>query len=143
MIVGFSRPKKFNLISNLIRLWQGWTPYSHVFMVINFEGRQLVAEASHGDVHLLSMKNFYEKNEVVYTKNMTIDRSGLIDFIIQNLQNKYGFLTILKIMFGLKDGENDSYICSEFAAKAISDYLPKDMNLNTITPKQLYELLRE
>lgn len=142
--IGFSRPKKFAIISKLIRIYQGNTEFSHAFLSFDAESleRTLVYEASHFYVHFIERKNFENKNLI--TDEFTIEvtpeeKKALLQFCIDNCQKSYGIKTLFGILFNIpewKDG-NEEFICSELVAKAF-----KISNDDYITPKQLYDIVK-
>lgn len=147
--IGFSRPKKFKLFSVLTRLWQGWTPYSHVYLKFRIEDikRVLVLEASYGEVHFIEYSNWQKANICIAKKSLdfgdwTINKA--LVFGIDRLQKPYGITSIVGIflneLFGVKiftDGDK-SYICSELVANALGDYYKFNKPLDYVTPKDLY-----
>lgn len=143
--VGFSRPRKFAIISKLIRLYQGGTEFSHAFLSIPSEGleRTLVYEASHFFVHFIGRDNFEKKNVITDEFQIEVtpeEKKELLQFCIDNCQKPYGIMELFGILFKddkWKDGDK-RFICSELVARAM-----KISNDDYITPKDLYEIIKK
>lgn len=143
--IGFSRPKKFALLSRLIRLYQGNTEFSHAFLSIPSESlnRTLVYEASYFFVHFVGRTLFEQRNFIFEEFEIEVneqEKKELLQFCIDNCHKPYGIKTLFGILFNIKkwkDG-NEQFICSELVAKAM-----KISNDDYITPKQLYEIIKK
>jgi beta-xylosidase len=142
--IGFSRPKSFKIFSFFIRLYQGWTPYSHAFLSIPFTkfDRTIICEASHSDVHFIEQDRFKENNKITDQFEVEINESeykDLMQFCIDNCQKPYGVTTIIGLFFRINEfkDSNKRFICSELVAKAM-----KIGNDDYITPKDLYNLVK-
>ena len=142
MIVYFSTPFKFNLVSWLIKKFLG-TKYSHASIMFELGDRFIVFEASHGDVHMIEHTNWLVKNKVI--KSFTIQKTpeeqrDILNYLIDNCQDKYGILTLFGILLNVKLGKDGDkrFICSELVAKALglSDN-------DFITPKDLEKMIEE
>lgn len=148
ILVLLSTPKKFNPVSWLIKKFLG-TSYSHASISFYDDciDRQLVYEASHGEVHQIEFMNWQETNEIIYSfpLNKTDEEfNDLYRFCVDNCNKPYGSFTLLGILikeklgFG-KIGEdgNKKFICSELVAKAL-----KLSDNDYTTPKDLENLIR-
>jgi hypothetical protein len=139
VLVYFSTPKKFL-----------GTSYSH--SAISFYedciDRQLVYEASHGEVHQVEFMNWQEKNEITLSLVATLNDNEFNDlykFCIDNCNQPYGSLTLIGILIKEKLGfskigkdGNKKFICSELVAKAL-----KLSDNDYTTPKDLENLIRK
>lgn len=126
ILIGFSRPRKFNIISWLIRAYMGFTPYSHTYIRFYMPGiqRWVIYEASHGDVHFEEFTNWTSRSQVIEEYDLVLDERHwheVLQFCIDNSNKLYGFLTLIGILLKKKLGfdGNKSFICSELVAKAI------------------------
>lgn len=153
MVVGFSRPKKFKIGSLFIRAWQGFTPYSHVYL--KFENRWLgvdvVYQASHGSVNCIEYNNFISNNFIVKEFELLVD-----DDVIRNavrsciflLQKPYGYLGLLKLVckklfkLNYKGDGTRSLHCSELAC-IICPRLLIDKDPDFVEPIDLYKQLEK
>lgn len=151
IILGFSSPKKFKIGAELIKLWQGRTDYSHVFIVEerSFVDRVLIYQASHGKVHCISKENFLKENNIIATFELStsIDTyKNCVKYCIDNLQKEYGYLGLIKIILNKKfkvsgDGAG-SFHCSELAARAVPVLKQCiDIDPDFIEPVQLKQAL--
>jgi len=142
MIIGFSKPKKFNLFSWLIRKYQGKS-YSHTFLVAKVPGvdRQVVFHATHIGVNCISYEAFHNHAEVVTEVNIPDD--NLIDaltYCIDKLGSPYSFYALIAIALKLKlNGGEKKFICSELVGRAlkldIKDY-------DRVTPEEIETILK-
>jgi len=151
LIIGFSRPKDFKIFSFGVRLQQGWTDYSHVFISLldTRTNKDIVYEASHGDIHPIELTNF--KKRVIITEEYKFNISEeqavrILEFCQDSFQKKYGFLTILGIALNSdagKDGDK-TFICSEFAARIleVAELIDDVYDVEAITPKEINGLIK-
>jgi len=144
--VGFSRPQKFNIVSWLIRLYQGMSEFSHTYLQFNMDkiDRDVVYEASHGDVHFEELTNWSKRNKIVdeFTLEITDEHKlDLMRFCIDNSNKPYGFLTLIGILLKAKIGKDDnqSFICSELVSKA----LKLDGANDFLTPQEVHDILEK
>lgn len=156
-VIYFSRPRKWNIGSWVIRTSQG-TPFSHV--AIYYDGQ--VYESTLRDIKPgQSLNDWLLYNEIVmqvdmqfpdgWTDTQTLKFRRILRFA---MRQPYSLLQILGIWvsdrLGLKsnpfpNGRN-AYICSELVAQALrhtgfDPFISKRRDL--ITPKDLYIALRE
>jgi len=132
LIVGFSKPRKLKVGSELIKLWIN-KPYSHVYMrYIDSQGRDLVFHAAHGTVHPILFENFNKENETLkqFELELSVDEYELFKNIYYEkcgiLYSKKGIICIpihdiaWKMGFYLKTEDDPGYICSELAGYALT-----------------------
>jgi uncharacterized protein YycO len=141
--VGFSRPKKRNVLSWLIMKVMG-TNYSHTYLVFDVPatGQQVVMQANRRGVHCLEYSTFKKDNIIVDEINiLNSNRNDALKFCIKHLGKSYSILTLFTIMFKIKFSDNKRrFICSELVARALKLDIP---NLDTITPKEIRKILEE
>lgn len=152
--IGFSRPKKFAILSWLIRVVLK-TEYSHVYVKFHSDtyDRNIIYQASGLQVNFVGEKLFDEKEIIVkefefdvsddtYTKMMifAIDKAGY-PYSVKQLFDIAGYMLTKKVLLS-EDGRN-AYICSELASQMIKEDLkiPIDKDLDLITPKDVYIIL--
>lgn len=154
----FTTPKKFNLFSWIIRKRLN-TKYSHVAICVYLRSIEFwdVYEASHGNVHIISLERFKESNTILKEFNFNIDKeqfkSGII-FLKKQLQKKYSVLgaIICTIPFlrklGISDDNDKKFICSELASRFVEEakiieYNKIGSNSDYITPKQFEDAIKD
>ncbi len=136
-----------SLISRLIRWYLG-TPYSHVALIVESEsiGRSLVYEANWSGVVFKNMPTWAKKNEVIYCHDIDISKrrlSELFTFCIDNLGKKYGYVTLLSILFKGKGDGDRTFICSELLYRALEDEMKHvHKRSDLVTPKDIYEAIK-
>lgn len=152
--IGFSRPrnKLFPIGSWLIRMYQGFTPYSHVYLQFYSDSinRPLIYEAVGSGVRFVGQKYWLTHAKEVKSFTLNIKKCNydrLIQFCVDNEGYKYGSLQNIGVfisnLFGLKKnifykGKNCSEIIGEILV--LEGYkINKDLNL--LTPKNIYETL--
>jgi len=122
IIVGMSRPIKFKLTSEAIKLHQG-TESSHTY--IKFYSKKynlwMVYEAAYGEVGFMELSNWEKINVSLYEKSIDCseeDKNKVIEWCIRKCRTKYGFKTLLGIAFNIEllieDGAK-SFICTELS----------------------------
>lgn len=134
--IGFSKPRKFKIGSELIRWWSG-TNYSHVY--IRFISNNIpssVYHAAHGMVHFRSFVKFKEENCVIKEYEIDITdkiKKEMLTHCMLLSGDSYGYVELLKIFLsdcfysitgkqiGFKD--NKGYICSELVGEFLSKKL--------------------
>lgn len=151
VIIGCS---KNNLIgSKLIRWWIG-TEYSHVYAVWNLsqQDRDILYQASHGDVNLISYDNFKRKNVVVKEFELQFSDEQFRKFSTKCIDlagQPYSKLQLLQIFLSdisksrLSFRDQRGYICSELMAEMLEDFFGAkfDKPRHLITPRDIVEYL--
>ena len=150
--IGFSRPKGkiCPCFSWGIRLFQGWTPYSHVYIKINSKSldRDLIYQASGTQVNFMGSELFYGHVHVFEEFEIQIkdeDYIEMMKFCIDNAGKPYSARDILAILFSsekLLDGR-EKFICSELVGIILEDYADISSGKKIPTPKDIYNLLVE
>ncbi len=173
IVVGFSRSKKsFPVFSWLIRLYQ-WTKFSHTYIRLSFGvlPSDNIIHASEGVVQNMSETIFNKKHEVtdefeVYIPDIIVkdritkdnlplyrvlynilhETSGDDYSIMQNVGIVY--VDIMRYVFKkeVKNPWTAGWNCSEFVAIILRTVYPsqfKELDVETITPKQVYQILKE
>jgi uncharacterized protein YycO len=117
--VGFSHHD--NIFSNLIASKIG-KPYSHIFMVYQWNSEMVVLHATGRGVNALEWERFKRGNTVVKLVEITDEErtKKAFKYCISRLGQKYGFLAVIAIGLGIhyEDGEK-TLICSEYVARAL------------------------
>jgi len=142
MLIGFSKPKEFKLFSWLVQKVLN-IPYSHVYIVFEAKGKDLLIHANYKGVNALSYETFLEENEIVESFSVG-DIFNEIDvwmYATSHLGKPYSIWNILAIYLGilLKDGER-RFICSELVVRALGIQTKVPDNA---TPKDVYEYLHK
>lgn len=152
LIVGFSRPKGklFPCFSWGIRLFQGWTQYSHVYLKFKSSSlsRDIIYQASGLQVNFIGKKMFYDHVHVIKEFELELtdaDYIQMMKFFIDNAGKPYSIKDIIAILFNkpnLSDG-NDSFICSELVALVLNRYIGISFNkpLGLLSPKDVYKII--
>lgn len=146
MIIGFSRPKKWMPLSEIIMWWMG-TNYSHVWFCMDLPNidKKVVFHANWRGVTVEDFDKFSRKNRLVSLIEVGDKQreQDALKFTIENLGKRYGFLALLAIFFGIRFGDGKaSMICSELVARAFQ--LKGDWDYDTVTPQQiLLALIKE
>ena len=137
---------------------QGGTEYSHAYIRFIWSGinEEVVTEASHMRLHIEEHTNWLTHNVVIYEKHYDIPHQKFIDlqrFVIHNNFKSYGLLTVLGIFIKkvfkksrIGDDGDKTFICSEWVARCfeeIDEQLLEGVNLGYITPKELYEIIKD
>jgi hypothetical protein len=151
--IGFSTPKKFNIVSFLVRSIER-TPYSHTFIGFHgCTGRKLVTEVNTNNVNINGWYNFIKKNKVISYAIIKVNDElywTLIDAIHERLGHKYGYKTIIGLflnrVFGLKNPWTDgpeTLLCHEYLIFILNE-LGFSININAEKegPKALHDWLK-
>lgn len=154
VVIGFSRPKKFAILSWLIRTVQR-TEYSHVYLKFHSDtyDRNIIYQASGLQVNFVGEQVFNEHHIVVkefefnisdetYKKMMSfaIDKAGY-PYSIKQLFNIASYMLIGKTI--LKEDGRSAYVCSEIVSQMMIEDLNIviNKNLDLITPKNVCIIL--
>lgn len=158
IIVGFSTHRDFNLLSWLIKTVER-TKFSHAYVqwYSASADRYLIYQASGLTVNFCGMDIFYKKNIDVAQFTIPItaaEKKQIIQMAIDLAGKPYGMKDLFGIawvrfmgLFGKKvknpfsDGAK-TYICSELAATILTKIGFKFEDLDTTTPKDIYDKLR-
>ena len=163
-IVGFSRStKKLRIFSWIIRLYQGMTEYSHVFIKLKVVPRfpsNKILHAAEGQISHYSETAFLKRNEITdeftinvcaetYNElkgNMFHELAGEPYSILQNVGIA---LTKLMRYMGFKNFKNPwttGWNCSEYVVKILQLIFVEEfdhLDPNLVTPKELYKILAQ
>jgi hypothetical protein len=152
--IGFSRPKNklFPIGSWLIRMYQGWTPYSHVYLEFYSESinRPLIYEAVGTGTRFVGQKYWQKHAEEVKSYTIEVKKCNydqLIQYCVDNEGNSYGHLQNIGLFIsnalGLKKNIFKSgYNCSEEIGKIlILEGYKIDKDLNLLTPRDIELIL--
>lgn len=154
--IGFSKPKKFMILSWLIRKLQR-TEYSHVYIKFTSDKykRNLIYQASGLQVNFVGEQVFKDHCEIVkectlqiqdetYTKMMTfaIDKAGY-PYSIKQLFNIVIYMVTGKT--NILGSGRKAYVCSELAGEMLKTILNVAINkdLDIITPKDIDKALEQ
>ena len=151
VIIGFSSPKSWKLGAEFIKLWQGGTKFSHVYMRVysNYTEQWLVYQASHGFVNCLTYANFSSGNKICKEFSVDIEPEKLkntIKIAQQLLGRPYGYLGLIKLglrRFGIKWAGDDmhSFHCSELIATLFPEFIA-NMDSDYVEPVHLFNVLQ-
>jgi len=150
--IGFSRPKGkiCPCLSWGIRLFQGWTPYSHVYVKFhsNSLDRDVIYQASGLQVNYIGSKLFYKHVHVVDEFSLEIsdeDYRKMMQYTVDNAGKPYSLKSIFAILFKIEswcDGD-DSFVCSELIGEILRKYtdVSIDKSSEALTPKDIHRYL--
>lgn len=157
IVIGFSRPKsRWALIAHLIRLFEGRTPYSHVFISWHSDSieRTMIYEAKGNGVNFTGEQNFKAHNLIVYEYDVEINekqKKRILQFCVDNSRTHYGYLQLIGIglvrfvgMLGLKivNPFTSGNICSEIAAKVLLIVEPSiNIPFDIVGPKDVFKIV--
>ena len=161
IIIGFSRPNGwFEPFSYLIRLVQGWSPYSHAYVRFYLESSNqwIVLQASGLKVNMITWENF-QKIEIIVKEfeiSMTSEKHArFLRWAFLKLGIPYGVLPVIGIgivlflkMLGITvknpfpRGQSELF-CSELVDYTLLYFtrLPLEEYPDVTTPKDLMDLL--
>lgn len=135
--IGFSTPKKFNLTSFLVRLFER-SDYSHIYIKMESSHNSplpfaKVFQASHGDVNAVAYDVFTESNKIFHEYEIEVSDEkyyNVARWLWFQLGKPYGFLQLFGIAFKVKLSSNRSnrFICSELAAMILKEHLGFDIS---------------
>jgi len=158
VVIGFSRPKNkiFPLFSWLVRLFQGGTKYSHVYVKwhSSYTNRDIIYEASGTSVRFVGGRLFNERVHITDEFDIEITKETkrkIVQFCVDNAGIPYGCKQILGIalvkLFKLKrnpfrDGK-ESQVCAEAVGYILREKLGFDIqkDLDTADVKDIYNLV--
>jgi hypothetical protein len=149
--IGFSKSKKFMPIGSwLIRLYDQ-TPYSHVYIKFRSQtiDRTLIYEAVGSGIRFIGAAIWDKHAEEVASFDIEIAQCNyvtLLQYCVDNAGTEYGYMQNLGVplskLFNLKTnpfqtGKN----CSEVVAEILSREGYESLNLNLVTPKDIFNML--
>lgn len=141
--VGFSKPKKSNILSSLMMKFMG-SKYSHTYLVfdVKLTGQRIIYQANKHGVTCIEYENFKKKNIILNEINILEEnRAEALRFCISHLGKTYSIKTILAIALNVKFGDGTRrFICSELVARALRLEVK---NIDTITPVEIHKILEE
>jgi len=161
IIVGFSRPVKPMIFSNLI-MWSDKTNYSHVYLKWEWKGidRDIIYQASKLAVNFESNKTFETHSLAVEEYEVTLGdecHRKMMQFCMDNANKPYGIKEILgfawvKIMAKLgKKCKNpfpsngNTFVCSTLGAEIlqVADVIDDNIVSEDVDPLDLNRILRQ
>lgn len=155
VVVGFSRPKKLNIVSKLIMKMQG-TDYSHAYLMFRSESldRNLIYQASGLQVNFTGSQLFYEHHIVVKEFELLVSDESYkkaLQFAVDKAGSPYSIKQLFSMLWYMLTGHQvagdgrQAYVCSELVGQMLlEDFsIDLDKDLDLVTPKDLFELLSE
>lgn len=140
--VGFSRPKRFKLVSFIIQKFMK-TKFSHTYLVFDVQstGQKVMYHATRKGVHCLEYETFKKDNIIITEIDVPLEnRTESLRFCINHLGKAYSFITLLAILLNIRFGDGEkSFICSELVARSLNLEVK---NLDTVTPLEIKNLLK-
>lgn len=152
LIIGFSKPKKRNIISYLIMLFEK-VNFSHTYIRFysNKYNESLIYQANFFGVGFCNYNNFINKNQIVKEFIIKIneeEKSALIKLCIQKCGESYGYgqligMAINKILKSHKKIFIKGEVCSEIVYKLLLSIgkIKEGEDPDMISPKKVKELL--
>lgn len=161
LIIGFSKPKGFRIVSKLIR-WVDGVPFSHTYIrwYSTFFDRDIIYQASGSAVNFMEGKRFDSSNDTIDVFEFDINDNThikIIQFAMDNSGIKYsikqliglGIVRLVSLLgFQIKNpfsNGRSSYVCVELVSQVLIDYLNYNINkdLDEMTLKDAYDLLKK
>lgn len=156
LIIGFSRAKSIFKIGSIAIQKADCRNYSHCYIRYTCDSTkvELIAQASHGFVNMVSKDIFLEQNIIVkeYAVDCTEEQYlTLLIFVHNNLGKPYSKLQLILIaikkLVHIEVNYHDqgaSYICSEFVTKVCSfTNVPTPLDLDYVDPSDLDKILQD
>jgi hypothetical protein len=155
LTIGFSKPIKSKIGAWLIEKWMN-KPYSHVFFYYqDDQKRDLVFQAAHGLVHLISLERFLHDNKIVKTYVLDAtpgEYQAFRDYYYSKLGLPYDFMDLVFVFLfkllgklGIKHQfpNYSGYICSELASDCLAKVFKVPLNkpANMYDPSDVEDLL--
>lgn len=156
----FVRGKWWNLKHWVIRWFLG-SKFSHVVIQLEMRDieRDMFFDAGVSGVEAKNQMDIKAQYRIVHERALEVDTdkfTRIRQFCVDSLNKSYGWLTVLGLVWNRlrkkpvrigADG-NKTFICSELAAGALKIARPElvesfQVDLDTIDPKGLYELVRK
>lgn len=158
--IGFSKATAKTAIYSKLIMWALKTPYSHVYINYNnnFINRVVYFQASHQAVNIMGNEIFLSQETVIKEFQFNISDTSFKNihaFIIDNVGKSYGILSLIGltwIQIGLllnKKWHNpfadagQTWICDQLIAAVLNscENITLPMNINDMTPKDVYDLV--
>jgi hypothetical protein len=151
----FTSPNTFKLGSEGIKLWQGFTSYSHVGIELDTD---IIFHAAYGKVHFQEKNEFLKHNLIKESVSIVLP-DELYYLMIEKMKDYegivYGYDELIKIVFsdiiwnitGIRPniGNGKGFICSELVGALLTYLIGAKFHkpLNLLTPKDIRNYLRE
>lgn len=158
IIIGFSRPhSKLAILAHIIRLVEGKTPYSHVYIKWHSDDlqRDLIYEARGNGVNFTNSQLFHHTNLVVDEFELPVNseqKRDIVRFCVDNARTSYGSMQVIgigivklvaKLGFKIKNPFTSGNVCSEIAARILKILdRPIKEELDNIGPRCVHEILK-
>lgn len=160
IVVGFSRPKgRFKPFSWIIRLFEGWTPYSHVYVKTfsTMTDQWLIYQASGVQLNFMGEKYFNEHAQTIAEFSFEVSDESYRNYMryaISNAGAPYGLKNVLGIavmrLFRMgsnpwADGDR-SQCCAELVGRVLVDFLKADVSnelLEAAGPRKIFEICKK
>lgn len=158
IIIGFSTHRTFNILSEIIKKVEH-TDFSHVYIKLFSTSldRYLIYQASGLSINFCGQATFYEKNKDIAQFLIAVtaeQKKAMLQLAVDLAGKPYGMKDLIGIglvrflaFFGKKiknpfaDGSK-TYICSELAATLLVQLGIPFEDLDSTTPKDVYDTLR-
>lgn len=160
LIIGFSKPKKFKLISWCIRQVEK-TPFSHVYLKFHSDNldRDIIYQASGMQVNFTGSTMFLDHHKVVMEFQLETSEQENLEILktcVDKAGIPYGIKQLLGLglvrvlaFFGKKiknpfSDKDTTYICSELVGFILIKYFNfRIEDLDSTSPKDIYLLLQK
>lgn len=163
IVIGFSKSKKVLPIGSwLIRMYQGFTEYSHVYIKIPVKPKfpsDKILHAAEGQVSHYSETAFLKRNEVVCEYEFEVSEEVyfelLRDYFHELSGEDYGVMqnvgiflvdVFRKFNMSINNPFTKGWNCSEYVGEVLKKIFPNHLkysDLNIITPKNVMNILEE
>lgn len=153
VIIGFSRPKTFKVLSWIIQKVQG-ADYSHVYIKFYSDSleRELVYQASGLEVNFVGSNLFNSSHIIVDEFELEISDEAhkkALQFAVDKAGTPYSIKQLFGILIYMISGKilfrdgRSGYVCSELIGQLLQEefnfVISKD--LDTIIPKDIHNIL--
>ena len=153
LIIGFSRPTTFKLLSWLIQKIEK-TEYSHVYAKFYSStiNRQIIYQASGLEVNFVGSELFYKNHIAVKEFSISVSDEVYLEtmrFAVDSAGMPYSIKQLFGILFYMLTGKvpvgdgRRGYVCSELMGQMLTQKLEKSVtkDLDLVLPKDIYNLL--
>lgn len=158
--IGFSKPKNniFPIASWLIRLFMGYTSYSHVYIRWFNEklNMWICYQANGSGVNFCGPDTFEDHIQIIEEFELDLDDNKYLDllkFCISKSGYPYGYKQNLGIMISkllnlkhnIFSDKSKSIVCSELASLILKDFFNIEIGVSEdmVTPKDIYDHLHK